>query len=78
MIEMYNPGADARTLRSGQKIIIPALKETGPYRSAEETVKRWSSSEAYKVAAGDSLWSISRKFGTSVEELTLNNGIDAG
>ena len=78
MIEMYNPGADARSLRSGQKIIIPALKETAPYRSDYTGAKRWDSSVDYTVSAGDTLWSIARNFGTSVEEITFNNSIDAG
>ena len=88
MIEMYNPGAEARSLRSGQKIIIPALKETGPYRSSysapessapeSSEAEDWSNSTAYTVSKGDTLWSIARNFGTSVEEIALNNGIDAG
>ncbi len=78
MIEMYNPGADARALRSGQKIIIPALKETEPFRTDYEAAERWNSSMAYTVAAGDSFWSIARRFNTSVEEIAFNNGMDAG
>ncbi|MDC7225618.1 MAG: LysM peptidoglycan-binding domain-containing protein [Spirochaetales bacterium] len=77
MIEMYNPAADARALRSGQKIIIPALKETGPYRSDYKAPERWTETASYTVKAGDSLWSISRAFNTTVEEITFNNGMSA-
>ena len=77
MIEMYNPAADAHALRSGQKIIIPALKETGPFRPDYGLPRRWSETTAYTVKAGDSLWSISRAFNTSVEEIVFNNGIKA-
>ena len=75
MIEMYNPAVDARALRSGQKIIIPALKETGPFRSDYNAPERWNFSLAYTIKAGDSLWSISRAFNTSVEEIAFNNGM---
>lgn len=78
MIEMYNPAADARTLRSGQKIIIPALKEIGPFRTNYEAPKRWNSMQPYTVSAGDTLWAIARAFNTSVEEIALNNGMSAG
>ena len=78
MIEMYNPGADARALRNGQKIIIPALKEAAPYRSGYDAPKQWTRTAAYEVKAGDSLWSIARAHNTSVAELAYNNGLDAG
>ena len=77
MIEMYNPAVDAHTLRSGQKVIIPALRETEPFRSDYNAPERWSSTVAYTVKAGDSLWSISRLFNTSVEEIAFNNGMKA-
>ncbi len=77
MIEMYNPGVDARSLRSGQKIIIPALKETEPYRNDYTKPELWDSCSEYVVAAGDSLWGIARRFGVTVEELTFNNGIES-
>jgi len=77
MIEDYNPASNARTLRSGQKIIIPALKETGPFRTAEQTAVRWQLTGQYMVETGDSLWSIAREFNTSAEEIAYNNGISA-
>jgi membrane-bound lytic murein transglycosylase D len=77
MIAMYNPAADAKSLRSGQKIIIPALKEVEPYRSGYEAPKRWNSVEAYTISTGDTLWGLARRFNTSVEELTFNNSMSA-
>ena len=78
MIEMYNPAANARTLRSGQKIIIPALKDVGPFRTDYKAPTRWSSVQPYTITAGDTLWSIARAFSTSVEDIAFNNGISAG
>lgn len=78
MIEDYNPSSDARSLRTGQKLIIPALKETGPYRPADTAGIRWNITRQYIVAPGDSLWSIARKFNTSAEEIAYNNGMSAG
>jgi membrane-bound lytic murein transglycosylase D len=77
MIEDYNPQSNARTLRSGQKIVIPAIKETVPFRSVEKTTVRWQNTGQYTVKAGDSLWSIAREFNTSAEEIAYNNGISA-
>ncbi len=78
MIEMYNPGTNARNLRNGQKIVIPALKEVGPFRTEYKKPDYWTNWRQYTVKAGDSLWGLSRRFNTSVEELELNNGLDAG
>jgi membrane-bound lytic murein transglycosylase D len=78
MIESYNPSAGARSLRSGQKIIIPALKETGPYRDASSFAERWLQSRPYKVKPGDTLWSIAESSGTTAEELAFNNGLPEG
>lgn len=77
MIEDCNPGTNARALRSGQKIIIPAVKETGPFHADGKPTVRWGSSGQYVVEAGDSLWSIARRFNTSAEEIAFNNGISA-
>ena len=78
MIQMYNPGTDARSLRNGQKIIIPALKEAEPFRSGYDGARLWSNSEPYTIKTGDTLWGIARTFHTSVEEITFNNKMDAG
>ncbi|MBI9108128.1 MAG: transglycosylase SLT domain-containing protein [Spirochaetales bacterium] len=75
MIEDYNPSAEARALRAGQKIIIPALKEANPFHAEDRTEIRWQDTSTYMVKTGDSLWSISRKFRTSAEEIAYNNGI---
>ena len=75
MIMEYNPGVDPTGLRIGQKIVVPAFRETGPYRS--ETVSAAVNYDGvYTVAPGDSLWSISRSYGITPEELAENNGLD--
>ncbi|MDC7124912.1 MAG: LysM peptidoglycan-binding domain-containing protein [Spirochaetales bacterium] len=73
MIQMYNPGAKASSLRTGQKIIVPALKEVEPYNPEYKAPEQWSSFISYTIASGDTLWSISRKFGTTVADISYNN-----
>ena len=77
MIEDYNPSADARSLRAGDKIVIPALKESAPYRSEQPAAVRWRNAGQYTVRRGDTLWSIAREYNTSAEEIAYNNGIPA-
>ena len=75
MIESYNPGIEPRSLRTGQKVVIPALMETEPYRSSVNQSERWMNAERYIVKSGDTLWGIARDFSTSAEEIAFNNGI---
>jgi len=80
MIQKYNPGLNPSLLRIGQQVVIPALKEVEPYqgRAAQEPRETVLPSEfrgVYAVVPGDSLWSISRKYGITPEELARNNGL---
>ena len=78
MIEQYNPSSDPRSLRAGEKIVIPALKECGPYRNGSDTEpEQWAGAGSYTVRSGDTLWSIAKTYGTSAEEIAFNNGISA-
>jgi len=69
----YNPGVSPRTLRVGRVLIVPAIKKVEPYGSNIETkiFKNY-----YVVKDGDTLWGLSMKFDTTVEEIALNNGIN--
>lgn len=77
-LERYNPGLRPRFLKIGQTLVIPALKVVGPFLKNHAA---GSSSELpqtfgnYTVSAGDSLWSIARRHGTTVEALAKANGI---
>lgn len=69
----YNPGVSARNLRIGKTLIIPALKKVEPY-SKKKSLKAFKNS--YIVKEGDTLWDISLKFNTTVEEIALNSGLN--
>ena len=74
MIQMYNPGLSPNTLRAGQKVVIPALKKVAPFKRKQETEQEaWNSTTTYTVKKGDTLWSISRFFNTTVESIIFNN-----
>ena len=74
MIYEYNPGISSRYLRIGQVLLIPLIHADIPDRTGtlrETDISTWT--ENYTVADGDSLWSISRLFGTSPEDLASGN-----
>ncbi len=68
----YNPGVSARTLRVGKTLIVPAVKKVEPYG---KYIKTTVFKNSYTVKDGDTLWGISIKFDTTVEEIALNNGL---
>ncbi len=75
MITKYNPGIKPQALKIGQKIVIPALKETGPFVRKTVALSETDFSLSYTVQSGDSLWSIAAKFGTTPEALAEQNGL---
>lgn len=68
----YNPGVSARTLRVGKTLIVPAIKQVEPYG---KNIKTRIFKNNYTVRDGDTLWDISIRFDTTVEEIALNNGL---
>ena len=74
MIQQTNPALNPTSLRIGEEVFIPALKEVDPYRGEETDAVVFSG--VYKVQPGDSLWSLSRRYGVSPETLAHNNGLD--
>lgn len=73
VIQQANPRVEPTLLRIGQEILIPAFKDIPPM-APEETMARFAN--VYRVQPGDSLWSISRRYGISPESLAGNNGMD--
>lgn len=71
-LKKYNPGVSARNLRIGQTLIIPAIRKVEPY-SKRKSTKPFKNS--YIVQNGDTLWDISVKYNTTVEEIALNSGL---
>ncbi|MEW5817082.1 MAG: LysM peptidoglycan-binding domain-containing protein [Spirochaetota bacterium] len=80
MITKYNPGVHPDYLKIGAKLVIPSLKEVGPYRRNISSVVAGSASGTpftgdYIVRKGDTLWHIAQRFQIRVEELALKNNI---
>ncbi|MCX7786169.1 MAG: LysM peptidoglycan-binding domain-containing protein [Spirochaetes bacterium] len=80
MLVDYNPGVRPEALQVGMKLLIPKLKDVGPFkRSIPVSTQDLSSAEpftnTYMVQEGDSLWSIARSFRTSVDRLARENNL---
>lgn len=75
-LQKANPGVRARSLRIGYKLIIP----TGGIPSREVRLAMQGnpnrpSSAYHKVRSGESIWSISRRYGISQSKLRSLNGL---
>lgn len=73
MIVKMNAGLRPDHIRIGQKLIIPALKEKVPYAGVHTIDTQHNFEGSYLVQAGDTLWSISRRFNVPVELLAEKN-----
>lgn len=77
MIENHNPGIRASRLPIGEKILIPIVKEVGPYPregdggSSGENLVEFTG--LFTVSAGDSMWSIAVEHGITPELLAAAN-----
>lgn len=74
-IVQANPGIKPRFLKLGQRVLVPALKEAGPYvRTGTQNIAiRFDGT--YTVKKGDTLWSIALAHGTDPEQLANENGL---
>lgn len=71
-IQKANP--EASTLAVGQKILIPTkLKATT--QTAAQTTSSTTSTKTHTVAAGEGLFSISKKYGVTVDEIVRWNNL---
>jgi len=75
LILRLNPGVRPEALRIGSTLVIPALKEKGPYAPASPS-ESLEFSGSYVVTKGDTLWSISLRYGVQPEVLAERNGLD--
>lgn len=80
-IEAANPGVDARRLKLGQKLIIPAKSVTAaPAANADAPAApaggaAVASSDKYTVKSGDTLAKIAKSHGVTVKALQSANGL---
>ena len=74
-IESANPGVEARFLRIGTNLIIPALRDAGPFvRSRPESVLEFNGT--HLVKRGETLWSIAFAYEVDPEILAEANGME--
>jgi membrane-bound lytic murein transglycosylase D len=71
----FNPGVQARFLRIGAKLLIPAFKEIEPYnkKSAEPSAPVFSGN--HLVKRGETLWSLALAYNVDPEVLAEANGM---
>jgi len=78
MIYTYNRGLNPNRLQLGQKILIPNLKNRPAYTGRTRKASFQPVEGAnYTVKEGDSLWTIARNHGTTVERLQELNGLSS-
>jgi len=82
LIRKFNPGLSPSRLRIGSTLVIPMLKDNiAPYPGKNRTAGVSNTKRdpqfntTYKVSKGDSLWSISRSYRISVEQLAQANNL---
>lgn len=79
MIQQYNPELRPRALQLGMKLVIPNIKDVGPYRrlvkNSPPPKPPIAQGKRYTVQEGDTLWHISQKFGSSPDYIASANNI---
>jgi membrane-bound lytic murein transglycosylase D len=73
MIRQFNRGVDPRKLRVGNGLLIPLMNGVDPGTAAAPHAEERPFEGRYRVARGDSLWLIARRFDTTVEALAAAN-----
>jgi len=70
-----NPGIQERYLRIGNRLIIPALKEAGPYQRPASSGENLTFDGSHLVKKGETLWSIALGYEVDPEVLAEANGM---
>jgi membrane-bound lytic murein transglycosylase D len=79
MIEQHNPGIQSRYLKIGETLVIPAFKDTVPYRGGASTPAREGGGAftgTHLVAKGDTLWSLAIRYQVDPQVLAEENNMD--
>jgi membrane-bound lytic murein transglycosylase D len=73
VLQAANPRARAKSLRVGQELVVPlspgAQRGAAPARRTEIAARVATPPTYYTVRSGDSLWTISRRYGVQVTQL---------
>jgi membrane-bound lytic murein transglycosylase D len=75
-IASSNPGLRPDSIRLGQVIVVPALKDAPPPEPEVSAGEAPAFSSSYVVAKGDTLWSISLRYEVHPELLAERNGLN--
>jgi membrane-bound lytic murein transglycosylase D len=74
-ITASNPTVQARYLKIGTRLLIPAFKEAEPFqRKSVNTANSFTAN--YTVKKGDSLWGIARSYNVDPETLAMANNMN--
>ena len=76
LIVRSNPGLQAHFLKLGNKIVVPALREVGPYKAERTIAPSIAFDGVHVVKKGETLWSIALAFDVDPEVLAEANGMD--
>lgn len=75
MIELHNPGISNRYLRIGETVVIPAYGDIAAPMPAITAAVPQNFNGTHVVTKGDTLWSLSRRFGVDPQVLAEANGM---
>jgi len=70
-----NPGIQERFLKIGGRLLIPALKEAGPYERPAPARESLNFDGTHLVKKGETLWSIALAYDVDPEVLAEANGM---
>ena len=70
-----NPGVEARFLRIGNRLVIPALKDAGPFTRPAPSAENLTFNGTHLVKRGETLWSIALAYEVDPEVLAEANGM---
>jgi membrane-bound lytic murein transglycosylase D len=74
VIEQHNPGVSNRYLRIGETVVIPAYNNVAP-PSRPVTAVTQDYNGSHVVANGETLWSLSRRYGVDLQALADANNM---
>jgi membrane-bound lytic murein transglycosylase D len=77
-ITLSNPGLKPDSIRLGQVIVIPALKDAPPPETEAAADQAPVFASSYLVAKGDTLWSLSLRYEVKPELLAERNSLSLG